>query len=151
MSQQNEQDLQTIANILQKIPLFAELNTEESREVIKKITMDYLPENHLLFTEGDAGDKMYIIKTGKVRIYHVGETASFDQEIALLGDNDFFGEMALISDTPRNATAKVLEAAQLFILSKEDMLKLISENPSIAAKISNEFMKRLKANMRATS
>jgi CRP-like cAMP-binding protein len=151
MPQQNEQDLQTITRILQNIPLFAELNSDENKEVIKKITMDYFPENHILFKEGDAGDKMYIIKTGIVRIFLAGDTPSFDKEVAMLGDNDFFGEMALISDTNRNATAKVVEASQLFILSKEDMLKLISENPSIAAKISNEFLKRLKADMRATS
>lgn len=151
MQQQNEQDLQIIANILQKIPLFTELNPDESKEVIKKITMDYFPENHILFKEGDAGDKMYIIKSGIVRIFHAGATPSFDKEVAMLGDNDFFGEMALISETTRNATATVVEAAQLFILSKEDMLKLIAENPSIAAKISNEFLKRLKENMRATS
>lgn len=151
MPQQNEQDLQTIANILRKIPLFAELNDDESKEVIKKITMDYFPENNILFKEGDAGDKMYIIKNGIVRIFHAGDTPSFDKEVAMLGDNDFFGEMALITDGARNATAKVVEASQLFILSKEDMLKLISENPAIAAKISNEFLKRLKANMRETS
>lgn len=151
MSQQNEQDLQTVAAILQKIPLFAELNTEEHKEVIKKISMDYFPENHFIFKEGELGDKMYIIKTGIVRIFHTGETASFDKEVAMLGDNDFFGEMALISEIPRNATAQVVEAAQVFILSKEDLLKLISENPSIAAKISQEFLSRLKANLRETN
>lgn len=151
MSQQNEQDLQTIANILRKIPLFAELNDDENKAVISKITMDYFPENHLLFKEGDSGDKMYVIKNGIVRIFHEGVSASFDKEVAMLGDNDFFGEMSLISDTPRNATAKVVEASQLFILSKAAMLELISENPSIAAKISNEFLRRLKSNMRETS
>lgn len=148
MPQQNEQDLQTIANILKKIPLFAELNEVESQEVIKKITMDYFPENYFIFKEGDVGDKMYIIKTGIVRIFHAGETASFDKQVAMLGDNDFFGEMALIAEQPRNATAQVVEAAQVFLLSKADLLLLISENPSIAAKISNEFLSRLKANMR---
>jgi len=151
MTQQNEQDLQIITNILKKIPLFAELNADENKEVIKKITMDYVPENTILFKEGDVGDKMYVIQKGIVRIFHEGETASFDKEVAMLGDNDFFGEMALFSEVPRNATAKVVEASQLFILSKEDMHKLISENPSIAAKLSGEFLKRLKENMRATS
>jgi CRP-like cAMP-binding protein len=91
---------------------------------------------------------MYIIKTGIVRIFHQGDTPSFDKEVAMLSDNDFFGEMALISETPRNATAKVVEPVQVFVLSKEDLLKLISENPSIAAKISSEFLDRLKRNLR---
>jgi len=148
MTHQSEQDLHTMVNILQKIDLFKGLNEEENKEVIKKINLEYYPENHLLFSEGEFGNKMYIIKTGIVRIFHQGDGPSFDKEIAMLGDNDFFGEMALIGDAIRNATAKVVEAIQVFVLSKEDLIKLVSENPSIAAKISTEFLDRFKSNMR---
>jgi len=148
MPQHSEQDLHTMSNILQKIELFQGLNEQEITEVVKIITMDYFPENHLLFREGEFGDKMYIIKSGIVRLFHQGDSPSFDKEVAMLGDNDFFGEMALISDTPRNATAKVVEAIQVFVLTKADLMKLISENPTIAAKISSEFLDRLKQNLR---
>jgi CRP-like cAMP-binding protein len=148
MPNQNEQDLHIVTNLLKSIELFKELDEQIHAEIIKHVTLDYYPENFIIFKEGEPGDKMYIIKTGMVKIYHAGETTSFDKEIAVLGDNDFFGEMALISDTNRNATAKTLEPTQIFILKKEDFLNLISSNPRIAEKLSKEFLERVKANTR---
>ncbi len=143
------QDISTISNILKKIPLFENLDPTMHQEVIKHITMEYFPQNYAIFKEGDVGNDMYIIKTGLVKIYHQGKTPEEDLDIAVLGDNDFFGEMALISDYPRNATAMVVEPAQVFKLNKQDLIKLITENPDIAAKISNEYLSRLKVNIRS--
>ncbi|MCC6643503.1 cyclic nucleotide-binding domain-containing protein [Candidatus Peregrinibacteria bacterium] len=148
MAIQNEQDIHIIANLLKSMELFSTLDESEHAEVIKHITMDYLPSNHVLFKEGDPGNSMYIIKSGIIRIYHPGETPSFDKVVAMLGDGDFFGEMALLSETTRNANAMVVEPTQLFIIKKEDFLKLISENPKIAEKISAEFLERVKKNTR---
>lgn len=144
----NQQDLHTITNILKQIPLLKELNEQDHQEIIKHIKMEYYPKGHLIFKEGDEATTMYIIKSGIVRIFHAGETASFDKEVAMLADNDFFGEMALISEQPRNANAQVVEDAQVFTLKKEDLIKLISENPNFAASVSGEFLKRFKSNMR---
>ena len=148
MPNQNEQDLHIIANLLKTIPLFETLDEHMHAEIIKHINLEYYPENFVLFKEGDLGDKMYIIKTGIVRIFHAGETASFDKELAMLGDNDFFGEMALISEVPRNATARTVEPTQVFIIKKEDFLNLISQNPEVAERISKEFLERIKTNAR---
>jgi CRP/FNR family transcriptional regulator len=148
MQNQNEQDIHIMANLLKTIPLFETLDEQMHGEIIKHAIMEYYPENHQLFKEGDAADCMYIIKSGIVRIYHAGETASFDKELAMLGDNDFFGEMALISESPRNATAKTVQATQVFIIKKEDFIKLISINPAVAEKISKELLDRVRQNTR---
>lgn len=148
MSNQNEQDLHIITNLLKTIPLFATLDENIHSEIIKRVNMEYYPENYILFNEGDSGDKMFIIKNGMVRIFHAGDTPSFDKEIAILGDNDFFGEMALISDALRNATAKTIEPTQVFIITKDDFLNLISSNPQMAEQISKEFLDRVKENTR---
>jgi CRP-like cAMP-binding protein len=148
MPTQNEQDLHIVANLLKSIDLFRELDEQIHAELIKHVTLDYYPENFVVFKEGEPGDKMFIIKNGMVKIYHAGETPSFDKEIAVLGDNDFFGEMALISDSPRNATAKTLEPSQVFIIKKVDFINLISTNSAMAAKFSHEFLDRIKANTR---
>jgi CRP-like cAMP-binding protein len=144
----SQQDLHTITHILKQIPLLKELNEQDHQEIIKHIKMEYYPKGHRIFKEGDEATTMYIIKSGIVRIFHAGETASFDKEVAMLADNDFFGEMALISEQPRNANAQVVEDAQVFTLKKEDLIKLISENPNFAASVSGEFLKRFKSNMR---
>ena len=148
MTNQNEQDLHIVANLLKTIPLFETLDEQMQSEIIKHTTLEYFPENYVIFKEGDPGDKMFIIKTGIVRIFHAGETASFDKELAMLGDNDFFGEMALISEAPRNATARTVEPTQVFQIKKDDFINLISTNPAVAEKISKEFLDRVQINTR---
>jgi CRP-like cAMP-binding protein len=148
MPTQNEHDLHIVASLLKTIELFKELDEQAHAEIISHVTLDYLPENHLVFKEGEAGDRMYFIKSGMVKIFHAGVSDSFDQELAVLGDGDFFGEMALISDEPRNASAKTLEPTEVFIFRKEDFLNLISTNPVVAEKVSKEFLERVKQNIR---
>lgn len=141
-------DTNSILPILKKIPLLEELNEDDHKEIIKKISLEYFPPHYTLFKENDQGDAVYIIKRGIVRIYHAGEIPEDDSEVAMLSDNDFFGEMAIISEKPRNATAQTVEESEIFILKKEDFVQLVSSNPSMASKISSEFLKRLKINLK---
>lgn len=149
MPEISHDDVTTILNILKKIPLMEELNEEDHREVIKHITLELFPANHVVFKEGDPGDSFFIIKTGMVRVYHPADAPENEKEVAMLGDNDFFGEMALISEKPRNASTKTVEETQCFKLLKDDFIQLVSSNPNMASRISSEFLKRLKINMRA--
>ncbi|MCG8460019.1 MAG: cyclic nucleotide-binding domain-containing protein, partial [Holophagales bacterium] len=71
-----------------------------------------LPADHVIFRQGDAGENFHLVRRGEVEI--------FDDEagvpLATLGQGDFFGEMALISGEPRNATARTLRETQLYSL-----------------------------------
>ena len=92
---------------------------------------------------------MYIIKKGQVKIFQ-GPLNDDDEQVALatLSNDSFFGEMALVSEKPRNANALTLEESEIFILKKEDFYSLINENPSLAEQISSEFIHRIRENMR---
>ena len=144
-------ELSTIVKILKQIPLLAELNEADHHEIIKRITLEYFPKKYVVFNEGDSGDAFYIIKKGVVRIFHPHESLEDDVEVSILGDNDFFGEMALISEKPRNASAQTLEETEVFKLTKEDFINLVSNNPDMASRISSEFLKRLKINLRSSN
>ena len=122
--------------ILKKIPFFAALSDEDLTAIAKTVTMDYLPQGHTVFKEGDAGDRMYIIKRGQAQVIRGGAT------LAELNDNDFFGEMALVSDVPRNAEVKITADTEVMVLKKEDFVKLITTNPRIAEMVSFEVVKR---------
>lgn len=129
--------------ILKQIPFFATLDKELHETIIKNIEMQYYPKSYTLFKEGDEGDKMYIIKNGKVEI--TMEQAE-KNPIATLSTNDFFGEMALVSNDPRNATAKTLEDSEIFVLHKDVFQELMRINPEIATQISNEIIHRVNEN-----
>ncbi len=141
-----------IFNILEKIPLFKDLTEESYNLISENITLEYYPKHHKIFSEGDPGDALYIIKSGVVRIYHGDDENPDNQvEIATLSKDTFFGEMALVSEKPRNANAMVEEDAEIFILKKNDFNNLINENPSLAEQISSEFIQRIKENDRNQS
>ncbi|KKP37094.1 MAG: Crp/Fnr family transcriptional regulator [Candidatus Peregrinibacteria bacterium GW2011_GWA2_33_10] len=136
----------SILPILQKIPIFQDLNEQDHKEIIDRITLQYFPANTIIFSEGDPGDKMYIIKTGLVKVFKTEN--SQEKELAILGENEFFGEMALISEAPRNASIITLEECELFTFSKQDFLKLTSTNQHMATIINDEFIKRVKENQK---
>jgi CRP/FNR family transcriptional regulator, cyclic AMP receptor protein len=138
-----------IFHILEKVPLFKELNKDSANLIANKITLEYYPADHLLFSQGDPGDSMYIIKKGQVKIFQ-GDRTDEDEQVVLanLSDNSFFGEMALVAEKSRNASALTLEDCEMFILKKDDFYSLINNNPSLAEQISSEFIHRIKENMR---
>ncbi|NUM36421.1 MAG: cyclic nucleotide-binding domain-containing protein [Candidatus Brocadiae bacterium] len=132
--------------ILKKIPLFQELDENQHREIIKNIDTQYFKKDQVIFEKGDQANALYIIKSGKILIYQPGLLKQVAEEIAFLSDNDFFGEMGLVTHEPRNASAKTLEDSLLFFLTKDDFQKLLAENSAIASLISEEFIKRFKHN-----
>lgn len=136
-------DNNLILGILKKIPLLSDLNEQDHSQIIQHITLQYFPTNYTLFNEGDVGDKLYIIKMGMVKIFH---PASPEQAIAMLGANDFFGEMALYEEKPRNASAQTVEESEIFTLSKQDFLALVLKNKSISGKMNEEFLRRIQEN-----
>ena len=125
--------------ILKNIPFFTELSDEDLSQIAEKVQMEYLPAEHVIFNEGDEGDKMFIIKRGEVQV--VRENAV----LANLKNNAFFGEMALVSDEPRNATIKTVSEIELLTIAKEDFKKLLETNSSIASMVSYEVVKRANA------
>lgn len=138
-----------IFHILEKVPLFKDLNEDSYKLIMDNITLEYYPKNHMIFSFGDQGDAMYIIKKGFVKIFQ-GPTDDPDEQtvLATLSDNSFFGEMALISDKSRNANALTLEESEIFVLKKSDFDNLVTNNPSLAEQISSEFIQRIKSNNR---
>ena len=140
-------DSPTILPILKKIPIFADLTEEEHKEIINNIALNYFPAGYTLFHEGDHDGSMYIIKHGMVKISRKN-TAKVDAEVAVLSDNDFLGEMALVLNEPRNATATAITDCEVFELKKADFLKLMESSPTMANKISTEFQGRVKKNQK---
>ncbi|MBI5755254.1 cyclic nucleotide-binding domain-containing protein [Candidatus Peregrinibacteria bacterium] len=130
----------SILPILKKIPILKNLNEEDESAIIKNITLQYFPAGYEVFIQGKEGDSMYIIKRGSVNITRDHE------KVATLHENDFFGEMALFSNEPRNASAVTETEGELFALNKEDFCALLLKDQHMADHISAEFVKRLKQN-----
>jgi len=143
----NNVDASVILPILKKIPLFADLDENLHREIIAQIVLMYYPADYTIFNEGDAGDALYIIKKGQVEVFHPSKAeGELLQKVADIGDGGFFGEMALVSETPRNASVKTTADTEVFILSKKNFSELLQTNTSLAEQISATTLARMKDN-----
>jgi len=146
MTDQNV-DVSIVLPVLKKIPLFAELDEDLHNQIIQHIVLMYYPEDYSLFKEGEGGDALYIVKKGTVQIFNEpSEEGDLPKRVAEITEGGFFGEMALVSDVPRNASAKTLEESEIFILSKGDFKKLLDTNTALAEQISSTVVSRLHDN-----
>ena len=128
---------------LRSVPLFASLDDEAASELRSLLSDKKVPQNTRLFKQGDKGDAMYLIESGRVRISIRDDD---DQEVTLaeLAQGDFFGEMAIIDGRQRSADAKVIEDAQFAILSRDSFLSFVRSNPDVALEMLAALTERLR-------
>jgi len=97
----------------------------------------------VLFQQGETSKIMYIIMDGKVRISR--RVWSGEKTLAILGPGDFFGEMAMLNNRPRSATAKAVSDTHLLAFDRRAFEKLLSDNFGVALKIIRTLSQRLEA------
>lgn len=95
----------------------------------------------VLFREGDAGKEMYVLQSGEVVISK--KVRDVEKVLAVLGPGEFFGEMAIISNKPRNATAKVEEDARVLVIDPRTFEAMIRGNSEIAVRMIKKLAERL--------
>jgi CRP/FNR family transcriptional regulator, cyclic AMP receptor protein len=130
---------------LRQVPLFESLDDDAAKQLCELLETLDCEAQRVMFRAGDAGDAMYIIERGKVRIY-VQATDGHEVTLTDLGRGDFFGEMALLDDGQRrSANAVVAEDARLAVLSREHFLSFImGGNPNVALEMLTALANRLR-------
>lgn len=103
-------------------------------------TREY-PRGALIFRDGDAGHDMYVIQSGKVRIAKT--VRGVDTTLGILGSGEFFGEMSILNNKPRSATATVAEDAKLMVISPKMFETMLRENTEIAVRMIKKLSARL--------
>jgi CRP-like cAMP-binding protein len=96
----------------------------------------------LVCRENTPGEEMFIILSGSMKVYKIINQERID--LAVLGKDDFFGELCLLLGCPRTATVEALENSQLLIIKKETLLKNIQEDPNLARRMLTRMARRLK-------
>jgi CRP-like cAMP-binding protein len=96
----------------------------------------------VLFHEGEDGDDMYIVQSGRVAIKK--KVKDGEALLAHMEKGDFFGEMAILERLPRSATAEVVEEGDLIVISSEVFGDMIKANPEIAVRMLRKYSIRLR-------
>jgi CRP-like cAMP-binding protein len=108
--------------------------------------LTHFDKGTVLFKEGDRGEDMYIVQTGKVAIKK--KLQEGDTTLAVLEKGDFFGEMAILERAPRSATAEVVEGGDLIVIAGEMFGEMIKANPEIAVRMLRKQSIRLRETLR---
>ncbi|MBU1239668.1 Crp/Fnr family transcriptional regulator [Myxococcota bacterium] len=95
----------------------------------------------ILFTEGDEGTELFVIRKGSVQISR--KIANKEYIIAVIPEGSFFGEMSLLLNRPRSATATVLEPAQIMVFDQQTFLRMVAGQSNIAISIMKNLAHRL--------
>jgi len=104
-----------------------------------------IPPGTVLFSEGDKGEEMYILQAGKVKISK--RIRGVEKTLATLDKGEFFGEMAILNDKPRSASAETVEECEMLVIDRKTFDALIRGNAEIAVR----FIKRLADRLRETN
>ena len=129
--------------MLRKIYLFSELPEEDLQAVSNLATTRTYPKNTIIISEGDDSDSLYAVLSGKVKVY-LSDDDGREIIINIQGEGEYFGELALLDDSPRSASVMTLEETKLAVISKSSFEKCLSNNPQLALHIIRELSSRLR-------
>lgn len=137
-----------IARFLKTVRLFAEFTEPELLALAARLDERSLKREQPLFREGDAGEEMFIVRSGTILVSK-SVTGRVDQVLARMSSGDFFGEMALFDRSPRSATIQAETDVELFMLDRGNLDLLTELNPRAAAaffqSLVHVFIERLRA------
>jgi CRP/FNR family cyclic AMP-dependent transcriptional regulator len=130
--------MNTPFNCIKNCELFKHLSDSEVKLIAKQATIRKHRKNTIIISVNDSTDSVYIIESGKVRVY---KDSIDGRQITLntLGPGMVFGELAALSDAPRAATVETLEETQTRVLTKADFIDLLKRNPDLSLTIARKF------------
>ena len=116
---------------LKAVPFFTQLNDHELDVVRAVATEKSYPKNAVVLTEGEMGDSLFMIQSGKVKVF-IGDEDGREIILKILGPGDFFGEMSMIDKQPRSASVTTIEPASFLVLSHAAFERCVEQAPRIA-------------------
>lgn len=118
----------------QKISIFENLNEEELKYITSKVINRKYSKNESIFFEGDNPQKLFLINSGKIKIFKYNLEGK-EQILYILSEGDLIGDSSLFTDEPMKYNAESIDNTGICELSKKDFKEIIQKNPNIAMKV----------------
>ena len=115
---------------LKAVPFFTQLVDAELDAVRALANEKNYPKNAVVLTEGEMGDSLYMIQSGKVKVF-IGDEEGREIILKILGAGDFFGEMSMIDKQPRSASVTTIEPSTFLVLSHGNFERCVEQAPHI--------------------
>ena len=130
-------------DVLRGVPFFSELDDEELDRLLEHSRALTLRKNTILMSEGETGESMYVVLSGSLRVF-VGDEDGREIVLFLEGPGNYVGEISLLDDEPRTASAITLEKTEVLAIAKAGFLACVERNPRVALLIIREMTRRLR-------
>jgi CRP-like cAMP-binding protein len=129
--------------LLRTVPIFSELTDEDIASLARLSSRRRYPKDQVVFFENEEGDFFFMILEGRIKVTILGDDGR-EVILTVLGPGDFFGEMALLDNEPRSATAIAVEDSELLSLHRTDFQSVLTENRSITSALIKSLTARLR-------
>lgn len=133
-------------SIIARIPLFERMSPEEREELRGMMSQTTLRRGEVLFNEGDSGDRLYILLTGKVKLGHTSVDGR-ENLLAVLGPGEVVGELTLFDPGSRSTTATAVATTELLALEHNQLMGFIDSHPTLA----KDMLRALAVRLRRTN
>jgi CRP-like cAMP-binding protein len=128
---------------LQFVPIFADLPLETITKIEKIGSKKRYSKDEAILLEEDAGNALFVIMSGKVKVSRASNDGR-EVILTILGESDFFGEMAILDGLARSANVISTEDSEVFLIQRNDFLQLLHEHPEISIILLQELTSRLR-------
>jgi CRP-like cAMP-binding protein len=137
-------DLAESMQILRSVPIFSDIEESELAKIVRLcIRKKYKKGSIILLEEEETGAALFVIVSGKVKIVRTDDEGR-EVILSILGESDFFGEMAILDGLNRSASVVATTKTELIMIHRRDILKLIQDNPAVAIALLRELTQRLR-------
>ena len=116
------------AELLMAMPLFSELNAPQAKQVTSKLVEEVYSPGTVIISQGDIGDKFYVINSGSVEVRRQPEGSTEETVVGELGQGEYFGEIALLMNVPRTASVIAKTDVELLSLDTESFEEVVKEH-----------------------
>ncbi len=142
VKKKNDRDADILAFLKQSV-IFSKSKNDDLKKVCGVVKEKLFARGSIIFLENEPGHTFFIIKSGLIKIARAAPDGRM-KTLNILGPGDYFGEMAVLDEPFRSATAEALLDSEVYVIYKRDFETLIEKNPHIAMDIIHTLIQRLR-------
>jgi CRP/FNR family cyclic AMP-dependent transcriptional regulator len=130
-------------DFLRSVPIFSELEDSELVKIGKLGVRKKFKKGSIILLEEETGSALFVIASGKVKVVRADDDGR-EVILAILGESDFFGEMAILDGLSRSASVVATTKSEVFMIHRNDFLRLLHDYPTLAVSLLKELTLRLR-------
>ncbi len=134
-----------IVEILERTPIFSELTKRDLNALAQTARLRKYAPGEVIIEEGGSAVGCFIVASGEVEVVKGLDSPDQPEVLATLGPGDFFGEMAIIDDSPRSATVRAIKDTECIAITRWDFMAEVRTRPDIAIQMLPVLVKRIRA------